>query len=180
MQTTESTSTLHTLATLYDGHGAAIYRYALGMLGRKEDAEDAVQTVWLKLAKARLGAVEDGEAYLWTAVRNHIRTAGGKRSRERLRTADEEPESLPLASNPGASAERLRDMESAVGRLRPKLRELIVLVGFEGLTLHEAAHRLGIPKGTASSRYHAALEKLRRSLAPGAERDGARLRRSAS
>ncbi len=54
--------TLNVLEGLYDAHGEAVYRYALGMLGRREDAEDAVQSIWLKLAKARLGRAAPGRA----------------------------------------------------------------------------------------------------------------------
>ena len=39
------------LADLYDRHGAGVYRYLVVLLGRKEDAEDVMQTIFVKLAR---------------------------------------------------------------------------------------------------------------------------------
>ncbi len=155
--------TLTALEGLYDAHAEAVYRYVLGMLGRREDAEDAVQTVWLKLARARLERIANLEAYLWTAVRNLVATAGRRRALRRV--ADRaEPEMLPVAENPEVSRDRLRDLERAVLRLPAKQRQLVVLVGLQGFTLKEASARLGIPAGTAASRFRAGVERLRRRL----------------
>ena len=43
-------------------------------------------------------------------------------------------------------------------------REMVVLVGIEGLTIREAAERLAIPQGTAAGRYRSALGKLKKIL----------------
>lgn len=157
--------TLTTLEALYDACGEAIYRYALGMLGRRQDAEDAVQTLWLQLARSRLDRVRDRQAYVWKAARRLVARALRRRAVERRRGADwAEAEMLPAAENPGVSRDRLRDVENAVLGLPPKQRAIVVLVGFEGLTLKEASGRLGIPAGTAASRFRAAVAKLRRRL----------------
>lgn len=170
-RTVEPASTsqaLSALEGLYDAHGDAVFRYVLGMLGRREDAEDVVQTVWLKLAKARLDRIRDLDAYLWTAVRNLVTSACRRRILWRPRIADlEEPEMLPMAENPGVSPDRLRDVERTLLRLPMKQRQVVVLVGLLGFSLKEASERLGIPAGTAASRYRLGVTKLRRRLNPG-------------
>ena len=159
-----------TLEALYDQHAEAIYRFVLGMLGRCEDAEDAVQTIWLDLARAGLDRVRDPRAYLWTAARNRVRTTGRRRALSLKRLVfleDEAPaetEMLPATENPDFPAERRRDVQRAILKLPTRLREMVVLVGFEGFTLHEASERLEIPAGTAASRYRRAVEKLRALL----------------
>ncbi len=160
-----TSQTLAAFETLYDDCGEAIYRYVLGMLGRRQDAEDAAQTIWLKLAQTQLGEIRDLRAYLWTAARRHVATLWRRRRRERRRFADsEEPEMLAAEENPDVHPEELRDMECAILTLAPKFREMVVLVGLQGFTLKEASASLGIPAGTAASRYRAALAKLRRRL----------------
>ncbi len=157
---------LNALEGLYDAHGEAVYRYVLGMLGRREDAEDAVQSIWLKLARARLDRAADLEAYLWTAVRNLVATAGRRRALGLQRIADwTEPEMLPAAENPEVPRDRLRDVERALLRLPAKQRQVVVLVGLQGFTLKEASERLGIPAGTAASRFRNGVAKLRQRLA---------------
>lgn len=135
------------------------------MLGRREDAEDAVQALWLKLARSRLDRVCDLPAYLWSAARRHVATVGRRRSVSWQRRAESrELEMLPIEENPDVPRDRLRDVERAVLRLPAKHREMVVLVGLECYTLKEASERLGIPAGTAASRYRIAIEKLRRRL----------------
>lgn len=157
------------LTHLYDEHATTMFRWVIGMLGRREDAEDAVHSVWLKLAQkpARLSAIEDLPAYAWTAIRHHVHSVLRRRALERLWSPpleDDDSFVLPLDSQGETPADELRDLARAVRRLRPKLRAVVLLVGFAGYTLEEAAHRLGIPRGTAASRHHAAIQKLKTLL----------------
>lgn len=50
-----------------------------------------------------------------------------------------------------------------VNRLSPKRREVLILIYYVGLPLHEAAALLNIRLGTCKSRLHAALQQLRQS-----------------
>ncbi len=160
--------TLTALEGLYDAQGEAVYHYVLGMLGRREDAEDAVQSIWLKLSKARLDRIANLEAYLWTAVRNLVATTGRRRSLglQRIAARDDrwEPEMLPVEENPEVPRDQLRDVERALLRLPAKQRQVVVLVGLQGFTLKEASERLGIPAGTAASRFRNGVAKLRKRL----------------
>ncbi len=167
MDAASTSETLNAIERLYDAHAEAVYRYVLGMLGRREEAEDAVQSLWLKLAGVRLDRIRDLEAYLWTTVRNLVASAGRRRAFSRARFADwDEPEMLPLEHNPGVSRDRLRDVERAVLRLPVKQRQAVVLVGLLGFSFKEASERLGIPAGTAASRYRLGVARLRRRLNP--------------
>ncbi len=85
MERNRRSQVLAALEALYDQQGEAVYRYLLGTLGRREDAEDAMQTIWYQLARrsTRLLRVEDLPAYLWTAARNQARSIFRSRGRSR-------------------------------------------------------------------------------------------------
>ncbi|MCG8455918.1 MAG: sigma-70 family RNA polymerase sigma factor [Holophagales bacterium] len=160
------------LTALYDGHATAMYRWAVGMLGRREDAEDAVHAVWLELARkpARLDTIEDLPAYAWTAIRRHVHGVLRRRVLQRLWTPPLEGDEaliVPAVDGDDLPADELLDLARAVRQLRPKLRAVVLLVGFAGYTLEAAARRLGVPRGTAASRHHAAIQKLKAILRAG-------------
>jgi RNA polymerase sigma-70 factor (ECF subfamily) len=76
---------------------------------------------------------------------------------------------LELASNvPGAepsihTADRL-ELIAAFDRLAPDDRAILVLRFFADLEIPDAAAALGIPLGTAKSRLHRALGRLREQM----------------
>lgn len=160
------------LSRLYDEQAVGMFGWVTGMLGRREDAEDAVHATWLKLARqgTRLIQVDDLTAYAWKALRHHVHSVLRRRVLERLWTPPLEPsQGLSLiAGEPGnALLEQRLDLQRAIARLRPKYRAVVLLVGVAGCTLEEAARRLGVPRGTAASRYHTATQRLRRWMTAG-------------
>ncbi len=64
---------------------------------------------------------------------------------------------------PGRPGENA-DLEAALDRLSPKLREVIVLNIYQGLRYQEVADVLGIPLGTVKSRINLALAELKEIL----------------
>jgi RNA polymerase sigma-70 factor, ECF subfamily len=67
---------------------------------------------------------------------------------------------LTSASNAGASLQ-LRDLERAIARLPEEQRQVILLVGLEGMRYEEVAKILGIPIGTVRSRLSRGRDMLR-------------------
>jgi RNA polymerase sigma-70 factor (ECF subfamily) len=63
-----------------------------------------------------------------------------------------------------ARAELERRVEAALARLPLRDRELLLLVGVEGLTPSEAAGVCGVPAVTLRARLHRAREKLAAEL----------------
>jgi len=63
-----------------------------------------------------------------------------------------------------AAAEKRMDLQSAIERLSPEHREVVVLREFEGLSYEEIAQALGVPRGTVESRLHRARGELREML----------------
>ena len=70
------------------------------------------------------------------------------------------PEGYEASSEPDREIDR-EAIKLAMDCLKPEHREIVDLLYFKGLTIVEAADRLGIPTGTAKSRLNRALALLR-------------------
>jgi RNA polymerase sigma-70 factor (ECF subfamily) len=72
-------------------------------------------------------------------------------------------------STPPADRAGMGDFYAAVMRLSLEHRQILLLVGVEGLSYREVAAELGVPIGTVMSRLARARERLREALdGPGA------------
>jgi RNA polymerase sigma-70 factor (ECF subfamily) len=152
-------------ASLYDRFGPPLYRVAYALLGSCEEAEDAVQEVFVGLVRARqsLPGVKNLRAYLFAALRRAAAQRALVRQRARAVSIADVPE--PAAAGPcGAESDRAVRLELALRALPPEQRELVALKVDGGLTFAEVAAVLGISANTAASRYRYALDKLRAAL----------------
>src|SRR5262245_49207187 len=71
-------------AHLYDRYAGRLYRVARAMLRSSQDAEDAVQEVFLGLVRSRpaLARVESLRAYLFSALRHAVARHAARRKAE--------------------------------------------------------------------------------------------------
>src|SRR5262245_41027527 len=152
-------------ARLHDASRLA-FRVALGVLRRREDAEDVAQEA-LARAFERYGSLRDKERFpawlvrtTWRLAVDHCR---GARRRERREAAAvgatiADPEAVAVATE---FQERLR---TAIDGLPEKLRIVHVLAGIEGHGMGEIAALLELPEGTVKSRLHLARRRLLEGL----------------
>ncbi len=151
------------LAALYDRHGAALYRYLLGVMGRPEDAEDTLQEVYVRLGASRRPVLAP-DAYLWRAARNEARRQIARKTRRREREEAATAGRFPARWNAELAPDQRLALHRALDRLPFEQREAVVLMGLEGLTAREAGQRTETPANTAASRYRLGLSKLRNEL----------------
>ena len=152
-------------ATLYDQFGARLYRTAFGILGRREDAEDAVQEVFTALVRSRktLAGVNDLTAYMFSALRRAAVRCAERRKREP--PSSEAVKDIEAKTDPKQSDHTVADrLDQALHELPEEQREVISLKIDGQLTFAQIAQVLGISPNTAASRYRYALEKLREIL----------------
>ncbi|MFM7138613.1 MAG: RNA polymerase sigma factor [Planctomycetota bacterium] len=142
-------------AALYDRLAARLLGAARTMIGSSNDAEDVVQDLFVELARgrARLAAVADLEAYVFTMLRNAVRRRGRRASLDRqavLAIADGR-----RARGVFAEAAEYPDdaLAAAVAALREAQREVVALKMDAGLTFAEIAAVTGTSLNTAASRY---------------------------
>lgn len=140
----------------------ALLRTAYLVTGDPHRAQDLVQDALTKVAlrwsRLRSG---DPEAYARRiVVRDNV--SWWRRWRREV-LAGPVPESAARVD--GDEVERRLVLASALRRLTPKQRAVLVLRFYEDLTEAETAAQLGVSVGTVKSQCHAALARLR-SAAP--------------
>jgi RNA polymerase sigma-70 factor, ECF subfamily len=153
------------LAAAYDAFAGELFRLAAMLLMDASAAEDAVATVFAKLAHmgGRLGEVGSTRAYLRTAVRNECYRLLGQRQSQPAPLDD--PGILVAASDEaGLDADERREVQRALAMLPPDQREVVHMKVYEGKTFRQIAEELAISLNTAGSRYRYAIDKLRTLL----------------
>ena len=144
---------------------------AVRVLGSGADAEDVVQESFLALWRQapRLDPSRGLRSYLLTIV--HHKAIDRLRRRGRRVEVTLDPQmalSSPESQGPEAAATRSSEREQvrrALTGLSEEQRRTVEMTYFAGLTMNQAAERLGIPVGTVKSRLRLALDHLRRHLA---------------
>jgi RNA polymerase sigma factor (sigma-70 family) len=157
-------------------HLERLYALAYRFTGRREDAEDLVQSLLTKLIpqERRLAQVDILGPWLARALYNLFVDQTRRHAREvsGLGHAIHEPEVLELladeqSESPEAGAERLlsqRRIAAALQRLPPDQRAVIAWHDIEGYSLDELAVAHDLPLGTIKSRLHRARARLRQLL----------------
>jgi len=153
-------------------HVEHLYRLAYRFTGARNDAEDLVQDLLVKLYP-RCGELERVEALRpWLARALYHQFIDGVRRyhADPLRNS-EDPEVLEEFAAPRANTEQeiateqLRDrLVTALETLNPDQRALITLHDVEGYTLTELEGILDTPLGTLKSRLHRARARMRDQL----------------
>ncbi|AWL03946.1 RNA polymerase sigma factor [Massilia oculi] len=140
-------------------------RYARGLHSNSEHADDLVQDTleraWSKYSMWQ----RRGEVRAWMFGIMHNLFIDRVRS-QRTRTEESVGDDLPDVADRDRQGDQLevRDLDSALQRLPPELREVLLLVGVEELSYQDVATALGIPIGTVMSRLSRARERLRAEL----------------
>ena len=151
-----------TTHALYDSYRRQIFAFCLGQLGNREEAEDAVQSTFLRAYRAlRRGAAPELELpWLYRIARNVC--LNGRRSLGRRRRV-ETPHDLSLLSDHGATEQTPVDLiglRRALAALPESLRRPLLLREWQGLSYAEIAEELG----TSVSSVESAIFRARRKL----------------
>jgi RNA polymerase sigma-70 factor (ECF subfamily) len=140
----------------------ALRRYASALVGNQEDADDLVQEV-LKRALVYIDGdrqIDNIRAYLFTILRN-VRIDLLK---QKLRAGAQIPiDDVALAANSASPIDHFacRQIVEAIRHLSEQHREVLLLVGLEGMSYRETAEVLGLKIGTVMSRLSRARAALR-------------------
>ena len=138
-------------------HHALVFRAAHRITGNASDAEDVLQTVFLRLVRreSEREAVDNVESYLYRAAVNAALDL--VRARQAVHSIPLEAAASHLVEDPAlapdrahASGELRRWLRGAIARLNPRAAEMFVLRFFEGLDNPEIARLLGTTEGTVA------------------------------
>jgi RNA polymerase sigma-70 factor, ECF subfamily len=151
-------------AAVYDRYGPQMYRAAAAILGDAQEAQDAVQDVFVALVRGRaaLPGVRNLPAYLAAALRRAAVARLTRRMRATtLRLDDIAPPPAPRGAEAGEADGTL---QRALDSLPAEQRQVLMLKVDAEMTFQEIAAAVGISANTAASRYRYALEKMRERL----------------
>lgn len=140
----------------------ALRRYARALCGDAGLADDLVQDC-LERAVSRLfpwRRAENPRPWLFTVLRN-VWLDELRRRRSRPETTGMEA-AMENAAVSAGQLDRLavRDLAAALALLAPEQREVVLLVGLEGLSYAEVAQVTGVPVGTVMSRLKRGRDRL--------------------
>lgn len=144
------------------------YAVALSILGAPQDAEDAVQTAFIR-ALERIDQLRAGSPFgpwFYSVLRS---TALNLRRREGLRSHEEIPGSASGGSDPERDLARTLTRErvlEALAELPEQQRTAVALYDLEGYSHHEVAEVLGVAVGTSRAHVHHGRRALRARLGP--------------
>jgi RNA polymerase sigma-70 factor, ECF subfamily len=153
------------LGELASRHERRLLGLALGLLGSRELAEEAVQDAWVRVVEGAGGF--KGEAsvrtWLYRIVINRCRDIARRERSQRARLNGSAGSPRPEARGQRAleDAESRAVLRRAVASLGPLEREAVLLCHHADLTNAQAAEILRVPLGTLKSRVRSGIARLR-------------------
>ncbi len=144
----------HAAAALYERHSSRVFGYCLSRLGRREDAEDAVQTTFLHAVSGlRRGVVPAIEvAWLLGIARNVcLKRWDSVRLRSRLESPCDPVELERGRAAPQGGREELIGIEDALSQLPDQQRRAVLLRDWRGLSYEEIAAQLGVSRAAVET-----------------------------
>jgi len=152
---------------IYEAYRARLFSFLVRLSRRRDVAEDLLEETWLRLVQHASKLTDEARLapWLFTVARNLYYSWRRARGGDPSRTSELDP-SWPAperGDSPFAAAalsELEERLEAALARLSLADRELLLLVGVEGLTPSEVATISGVPPVTVRARLHRARERL--------------------
>jgi RNA polymerase sigma-70 factor (ECF subfamily) len=154
---------------IYREHAPLIYRTAWGVLGRREDAEDVLQTIFLKLLRREFppDLHKNPRGYMYRAAVNlsldHLK------AQRRRPVLVEDAEGIAKTMSIGDSEideDQYQRLYEAIGRLSPEAAEVILLHYMQNKQTAKIAKMLRVSRTVVLVRLFRARTLLRKLLVP--------------
>lgn len=155
-------------AILVERYRDAYMRFAVRMLGDREDADDALQSAFVR-GYRNLGKCQDPSrfgAWLYQIAINECRTAGTRRGRRELRLVRGDVALERVVGDDHATDDvALREeIQRALDQLDADQREAFILKHVEDLSYEEMSELTGLGVSALKMRVKRACERLRPML----------------
>jgi RNA polymerase sigma-70 factor, ECF subfamily len=157
------------LEQAFRAHHGLVFRTAYRITGNAGDAEDALQTVFLRLLRRGRNAdpLENTESYLRRAAINAALDVIRSRQADRSVPLPEEASGLMPPAPAQADVSGLRQaLARALAQLKPRPAEIFALRFIEGLSNRRIAETLGISQVLVAVIVHRTRQQLRKELRP--------------
>jgi RNA polymerase sigma-70 factor (ECF subfamily) len=157
------------LGQSFRAHHGLVFRTAYRITGNAGDAEDVLQTVFLRMLRRGRSAepLENPESYLRRAAINAALDVLRARRGDQTVPLPEESSGLIPAAPMGADVSVLRGaLSRAIAQLKPMQAEIFALRFLEGLSNRQIAQTLGISQVRVAVTVHRTRLQLRKELRP--------------
>lgn len=155
------------LETLYKNTSSAVYGFSLSIVGNPQDAEDILQSTYLKVFETANGYVSQGKpmAWIFTIAKN----LSLMKIREHKKTSDIPQEKWDnfLSKSETLSSEDAMILQSTINMLSEEERQIVILHAVCGYKHKEIAEFLSLSLSTTLSKYHRAIKRLQNILKEG-------------
>jgi RNA polymerase sigma-70 factor, ECF subfamily len=168
LRSTPAAGANEALIRLYAEHGRALLAYVQRFTNDRGRAEDVAQETFVRAWRALPGLLDDGRPvrpWLYLVARRLL-VDSVRAARTRPALTQAEP---TVEGTVDGGFDQLLDhtiLLEAMQRLSEPHRRILVETFFAGHPVTVTAARLGVPPGTARSRLHYALSRLREQLGP--------------
>jgi len=151
---------------IFEQHYAMVYRTAYCVTGCVADAEDVVQTMFLRLLERRVSVdfMGNPKGYLYRAAANlSLNVVRARKRRAQIQGVEHMSESVPVASA-SESEELHRKLYEAIAELKPKSAEILLLHYLHGCRDAEIAKLLGTSRGTIAVNLYRSRARLKKLI----------------
>lgn len=143
---------------VYESERRVLYGFLVRLCGDANVAADLFQNTWLKLVRNASNLREDTSVRAWLLTVARREAISHRRARLLDVSRFLEVSSATEASSPSDAA--LFELRSALDRLAPRDREVLLLTCVQGLSGREAADALGIAEAALRQRVRRARRRL--------------------
>jgi RNA polymerase sigma-70 factor (ECF subfamily) len=149
-----------------EGEIPRLRRYARALTRNAVRADDLVQETLVRaLNKGHLWQPgTDLRAWLFTIMHNQIVNEIRRAIRDDATVDLENCSAILTATTDPTASRQLRELDHALAQLPEEQRQVILLVGLEGMSYEDAAAILDVPIGTIRSRLSRGRESLRKLM----------------
>ena len=151
---------------IFEEHYPLVFRTAYGVTGRVEDAEDVVQTIFLRLLQRETTRdfLKNPRGYLYRAAINQSLTVVQTRRRRELSEESEE-KAVTIPVRASSRAEELhRKLYEAIAELSPKAAAILTLRYLHNYSNADIARLLGTSHGVIAVTLYRSRARLKRLL----------------
>ena len=147
---------------LYEGIKGGVYSFAYSYLKNREDAEDAVQTVFLKIKKNAATFDKNGNGLAWIL---QIAKNAAITELRRRKIYDNYVELSNVADKVTTEPEDEGEVTAVMRKcLTDEEQRIILLHVIWGYKHREIAELLDMPTGSVTSKYKRAVDKIKTNL----------------
>ena len=157
------------LEQAFRAHHGLVFRTAYRITGNAGDAEDVLQTVFLRLLRRQRNAdpLENPESYLRRAAINAaLDVIRSRQANQTVPLPEEASNPMRMSSRTTVLSGLRQALTRAMAQLKPRPAEIFALRFLEGLSNRQIAQMLGISQVLVAVIVHRTRQQLRKELRP--------------